>query len=40
MMAHMMRHMEMAGAKGAMGCPMMKTGKAPEPGASEMKHKM
>jgi hypothetical protein len=40
MMAHMMRHMEMSGAKGAMECPMMKTGKAPEPGMGDMKHKM
>jgi hypothetical protein len=40
MMAHMMRHMEMPGAKGAMECPMMKSGKAPEPGGGEMKHKM
>ena len=40
MMAHMMRHREMHGAMGAMECPMMKTGNAPEPGAGEMKHKM
>ena len=40
MMAHMMRHMDMPGAKGAMECPMMKTGKAPEPGMGDMKHKM
>lgn len=40
MMAHMTRHMEMHGAKGAMDCQMMKTGKVPEPGAGEMKHKM
>ncbi|HQP37112.1 MAG TPA: hypothetical protein PLI95_18130, partial [Polyangiaceae bacterium] len=40
MMAHMMRHMEMAGAKGAMECPMMKTGNAPASGMGDMKHKM
>jgi Skp family chaperone for outer membrane proteins len=40
MMAHMMHHMQMHGTKGAMECPMMKTGNAPEPKAEEMKPKM
>jgi len=40
MMAHMMRHMETAGAKGAMECPMMKPGKTPGPGMGDMKHEM
>ncbi len=40
MMAHMMRHMDMHGAKGAMECPMMKSGDAHEPGGGDMKHKM
>ncbi len=31
MMTHMMHHMHMPGAKGAMECPMMRTGNAPEP---------
>jgi Skp family chaperone for outer membrane proteins len=35
MMAHMMHHMRMHGTKGAMECPMMKTGTAPEPKAAE-----
>ena len=33
----MMHHMHMHGAKGAMECPMMKTGNAPEPKAAEEK---
>jgi hypothetical protein len=37
MMAHMAHHMHMQGAKGGMDCPMMKTGKAPEPKAGETK---
>ncbi len=37
MMTHMMHHMRMHGTKGAMGCPMMKTGDAPEPKAEEKK---
>jgi len=40
MMAHMMHHMHMHGTKGAMECPMMKTGTAPEPKAEETKPKM
>jgi Skp family chaperone for outer membrane proteins len=40
MMAHMMHHMDMHGAKGAMECPMMKTGNAPEPKAEEKNPKM
>jgi Skp family chaperone for outer membrane proteins len=40
MMAHMMRHMHMQGTKGAMECPMMKTGNAPEPKAEEKMPKM
>jgi hypothetical protein len=32
--------MNMHGTKGAMECPMMKTGKAPEPKAEEKKHEM
>ena len=46
MMAHMMRHKDMKGmkgmhgGKGAMECPMMKMGDAPEPKAEEMDHKM
>jgi len=39
MMAHMAHHMQMHGAKGAMECPMMKTGHAPEPKAEETKPK-
>jgi hypothetical protein len=35
MMAHMMHHMH--GPKGPMECPMMKTGKPPEPKAEEKK---
>jgi Skp family chaperone for outer membrane proteins len=35
MMAHMMHHMEMHGTEGAMACPMMKTGDAPETEAKE-----
>jgi hypothetical protein len=35
MMAHMMHHMHSQGAKGAMECPMMKTGTAPEPKEEE-----
>jgi hypothetical protein len=31
MMTHMMHHMNRHGAKGAMECPMMKTGTPPEP---------
>ena len=38
MMAHMMHHMH--GTKGAMECPMMKTGNAPEPKAEEKKPQM
>ena len=37
MMTHMMRHMNMHGAKGAMECPMMKTGNAPEAKPEEKK---
>jgi Skp family chaperone for outer membrane proteins len=40
MMAHMMHHMDMHGTKGAMECPMMKTGIAAEPKAEEKKPKM
>ena len=40
MMAHMTHHMQRHGAKGEMECPMMKTGKAPEPKAEETKPKM
>jgi hypothetical protein len=40
MMAHMMHHMHMQGTKGAMECPMMKTGKTPEPKAEEKMPKM
>jgi|PlaIllAssembly_1097288.scaffolds.fasta_scaffold55078_3 Skp family chaperone for outer membrane proteins len=40
MMAHMTHHMQMHGTKGAMECPMMKTGHAPEPKAEETKPKM
>ena len=40
MMAHMVHHMEMHGAKGAMECPMMKTGNAPEAKAEETTPKM
>lgn len=39
MMAHMMQHMDMKGAKGTMDCPMMKKGDAPEPKAEEHQHK-
>ena len=35
MMAHMMHHMHMQGAKGAMECPMMKKGNPPEPKPDE-----
>ena len=38
MMAHMMRHKETSCAKGAMECPMMKSGKAPGSGMGDMKH--
>lgn len=37
MMAHMLHHMHAQGTKGAMECPMVKTGKAPEPKAEEKK---
>ncbi len=37
MMAHMTHHVHMPGTKGAMECPMMKTGNAPEPKADEKK---
>ena len=37
MMTHMMHHMHMHGPKGPMECPMMKTGKPPEPKAEEKK---
>jgi hypothetical protein len=40
MMAHMMRHMEMQGAKGAMECPMIETCTAPEAKPEEKKAKM
>jgi Skp family chaperone for outer membrane proteins len=40
MMAHMIHHMHMHGTKGAMECPMMKTGNAPEPKAEEKKPPM
>jgi Skp family chaperone for outer membrane proteins len=40
MMAHMMHHMHLHGTKGAMECPMMKTGNAPESKAEETKPKM
>jgi hypothetical protein len=40
MMAHMLHHMHMHGTKGAMECPMMKTGTAPEPKAEEKMPKM
>jgi Skp family chaperone for outer membrane proteins len=40
MMAHMLHHMHMHGTKGAMECPMMKTGKPPEPKAEEKMPKM
>lgn len=40
MMAHMIHHMHMHGTKGAMECPMMKTGNAPEPKAEEKKPQM
>ena len=40
MMAHMAHHMHMHGTKGAMECPMMKTGTAPEPKAEEKKPQM
>jgi hypothetical protein len=40
MMTHMMHHMRRHGAKGAMECPMMKTGHAPEPKAEEKKPTM
>jgi hypothetical protein len=40
MMAHMMSHVAMSGTKGAMECPMMKKGNAPEPKAEDPKHKM
>jgi hypothetical protein len=39
-MAHMAHHMHMHGAKGAMECPMMKSGMAHEPKAEETKPKM
>jgi len=40
MMAHMMHHMAMHGTKGAMECPMMKKGTAPEPKPEESSPKM
>jgi Skp family chaperone for outer membrane proteins len=40
MMAHEIHHMHMHGTKGAMECPMMKTGNAPEPKAEEKKPQM
>jgi Skp family chaperone for outer membrane proteins len=40
MMAHMTTHMNMHGTKGAMECPMMKTGNAPEAKAEDKKPKM
>jgi hypothetical protein len=40
MMAHTMHHMHMHGTKGAMECPMMKMGDAPEPKAEDTKPKM
>jgi Skp family chaperone for outer membrane proteins len=40
MMAHMMHHMHMHDTKGAMECPMMKSGNAPEPKAEEKKPTM
>jgi hypothetical protein len=40
MMGHMMHHMGMQGPKGAMECPMLKTGNAPEPAADEKKPSM
>jgi Skp family chaperone for outer membrane proteins len=40
MMAHEIHHMHMHGTKGAMECPMMKTGNAPEPEAEEKKPPM
>ena len=40
MMAHMMRHMDMQGTKGAMECPMMGPGNAHEPKAEEKMPKM
>jgi Skp family chaperone for outer membrane proteins len=40
MMAHMAHHMEMHGAKGAMGCPMMKADTGAEPKAAETMPKM
>lgn len=39
MMAHMMRHMEMPAAKGAMECPMMKMGMAHDTKPEETKPK-
>ena len=35
MMAHMLHHMHLHGTQGAMECPMMKPGNAPEPKADE-----
>jgi len=40
MMMHMMHHKDMQGPKGAMECPMMKTGDAPESKAEDQKPKM
>lgn len=40
MMAHMMHHMQMHGTNGAMDCPLMKMGNAPEPKTEEMKPNM
>lgn len=40
MMAHMMHHMDMHGTKGAMECPMMKSGNPPAPKAEDQKPKM
>ena len=40
MMSHMAHHMDMGGAKGAMGCPMMKSDSAPAPKAEDKKPMM
>ena len=40
MMAHMIHHIHMHGTKGAMECPMMKAGSAPEPKAEEKRPQM
>jgi hypothetical protein len=39
MLTHMMQHMHMQGAKGAMECPMLRPGDAPERQAEETRHK-